>query len=186
MPGPHIDACISQCHADVGGCDVWTSSHYNDNGQWWVGWHSDNSFPNWHLGQAAHWTLIGYERWRQDNHGPAWKAHACYAEPNPSLSLAGSNLTPVGHWHITYNQQGEHIEVRYYHDTLTWNEEEAFLKGSGKDKASPKGSGKGKASPKGKGKKGKATGKGRKWARSRARAQLVRRTRSCPRDFAPQ
>ena len=129
MPGPHLDVCVFQCHLDVGGCDIWTSSWYGPSGQWHVGWHSNMSFPNWHLGDEASYTLIGYEFWRKDDEGNDWMAEADYADPNPSLSPSGSDLTPVGHWHGSYEQQGQLTSQVDSPELLMWQEETAFLKG---------------------------------------------------------
>ena len=104
MPGPHRHAAIFPCPKHVGGSDVWTSSYYLNDEQWWVGWHTTSPFRHWFSGQGA-WTLIGYEKWRQNN-----LTEAYHAEPNPSETREGKDLTPEGHWRVTYDQQGEPIE----------------------------------------------------------------------------
>ena len=78
----------------------------------------------------------------------------------PSMSRWGSDLTPVCHYYVSYDRQGEQTARAYSDAILTWQEEGAFLKGGGK--------GKGKAFPnsphpnqrQGKGKKGKGKGQG--------------------------
>ena len=56
----------------------------------------------------------------------------------PSLSQWGSDLTPVGHFHVPYDCQGEQTANAYSSTILTWQEEDAFLKGGkGKGKAFP-------------------------------------------------
>ena len=136
MPGAHLDAQIFQCFRDVGGCDVWTSSYHNEylgqarlvNEQWWDGWHNTSPFHNWHLGQACQWFLIGHEKWSNPANGAIpYMTEAYYNEPNPSTSRWGSNLTPVGHWHVQYNSQGHDTYRIYNLWPLAWEEEDAFL-----------------------------------------------------------
>ena len=106
MPGPHLDVAIFQCHRDVGGSDVRISSYHLNEEQWWVGWHTTSPSRRWFSGQET-WTLIGYEKWRHWSHGHLTEVY--YAEPNPSLT-PGPDLTPVGHWRVAYDHQGELIE----------------------------------------------------------------------------
>jgi len=157
-----------QCYRDVGGSDLWQSSFYNATMQWWVGWHSTKPFERFHLTRTPQWSLIGYELW---NKQPPYLVEAYYADPNPSTSIAGSDLTPQGHYHITYDAQGQVSSSLYQTGILTWRQAESFIKGTGKGKgnqsywfgdpnskgAGPKGSGKKGWVPKGlsKGNKGK-------------------------------
>ena len=161
MPGPHLDAFVAQCFADVGGSDLWTSSYYQDN--WWVGWHTGAPFHHWYLSEPHQWFLIGYEKWRTPLHGMPHMRKGYYAEPNPSTSVWGSDLTPVGHWQVAYNSNGHQTHRKWSSFPLTWDEE-AFLAGRRqKGEWFPKGKGKGK---KGKdmGKNGMDKGKGIVWA----------------------
>ena len=88
----------------------------------------------------------------------------------PSLTLQtreGKDLTPEGHWRVTYDQQGKPIEQDYSKEFLIWDEEGAFRKGNrkGVGKAFPnelqgKGTRKGnKDKGRSKGKKGRSKGK---------------------------
>ena len=169
MPRPHLDEAIFQCYQDIGGSAVWTSSYHLNDEQWWVGWHTTSPFRRWFSGQGT-WTLIGYEKWRHWSHGHLTEAY--YAEPNPSLT-PGPDLTPVGHWRVAYDHQGELIEEAYSEKPLGWDEEGAFLNCNWK--------GVGNAFPnmlQGKGKKGMRkgnNGKGRskgKNGRSKGKEQM--------------
>ena len=51
--------------------------------QWWVGWHTQQPFR-----------------------GPGYMQEAYYVDRNPTTSPSGSDLTPVGHYHVTYDRQG--------------------------------------------------------------------------------
>ena len=171
MPGSHIDAMVLQCYADVGGFDFWQSSFYDEDMQWWTGWHSRAPFERFHLTRSSEWTLIGYELWRKQ---PSYLVEAYYAYPNPSTSIAGSNLTPQGHHYIAYDDEGEVTTSFYSNGILKWRKVESFIKGKGKGKGhhsywfggqAPKGSGGKGAVPKGSGKKGgapKGSSKGKK------------------------
>jgi len=166
MPGSHLDAFVLQCYDDVGGCDFWQSSFYNATMQWWVGWHSTKPFERFHLTRSSGWSLIGYELW---NKQPPYLVEAYYASPNPSTTIAGSDLTPQGHYHIYLDDEGEVTNSLYSDQILTWLQEESFIKGKGKGKGHqsywfPGPSSKGKG-PKGSGKKGwvpKGLSKGKK------------------------
>ena len=126
MPGPHIAAFIMQCWPDVDGADVWLSSWYTANHQWWEGWHTTPPFRNWHSGQDGQWFLIGYEKWCRGALGERMR-EAYYQEPNPSTSQRGEDLTPVGHWYVRYNARGDRTDTSYNGQPLTWQEEDAFL-----------------------------------------------------------
>ena len=126
MPGPHLHVAIFPCPKHVGGSDIWTSSYYLNDEQWWVGWRTTSPFRRWFSGQGA-WTLIGYEKWRQNN-----LTEAYYAEPNPSETREGTYLTPEGHWRVTYDQQGKPIEQDYAKEFLFCDEEGVLLKGNRK------------------------------------------------------
>ena len=91
-----------------------------------MGWHTTSPFRHWFSGQGA-WTRIGYEKWRQNN-----LTEAYYAEPNPSETREGKDLTPEGHWRVTYDQQGKPIEQDYSKEFLIGDKEGAFLKGNRK------------------------------------------------------
>ena len=141
MPGPHLTLTLWQCFEDVGGCDAWLSSWWEDGAhsyQWWTGWHSPKALTNWSWpDKRSGWVLIGHERWDALN-GHSWLSEAHYAEPNPSTSPKGRDLSPVGHWVATYNQNGLEVDRVWSSDTLT--EGSLYLKGGG----DPKGKGKGK------------------------------------------
>ena len=117
MPGPHLDVVIFQCHQDVGGSVVWISSYYLNEEQWWVGWHTTSPFRHWFSGQGT-WTLIGYEKWRHWSYG--YLTEAYYADPNPSLTAKGRDLTPKGHWRVTFDPQCEVTEEAYIKEPLFW------------------------------------------------------------------
>ena len=56
----------------------------------------------------------------------------------PSTSPSGSDLTPVGHYHVSCDRQGEQTTYTYSEEILAWRAEDAFLKGGkGKGKAFP-------------------------------------------------
>ena len=138
MPGSHLTFTLWQCHEDVGGCDGWLSSWWDfaPNGtyrQWWTGWHSPRAIAKWCWpGRKKHyWTLIGHERWH-DLNGVQWKAEAWYAHPNPSFTSRGHDLTPLGHWVVTYDQQGNETNRRWTREIL--REGPIYLKGKGKGK----------------------------------------------------
>ena len=116
MPDKHLDAYYMQCSEDVGGTDFWQSSWYDDDQQWWVGFHTLKPFKDFHLSQKYDWALIGYELWPYNRDG--WLQEAYYAHPNPSTTPAyvkvgdygdymPSNLTPQGHYHIMFNPAGK-------------------------------------------------------------------------------
>ena len=77
--------------------------------------------------RSGAWTLIGYEKRRQNNLTEAYDA-----EPNPSTTPKGKDLTPEGNWRVAYDQQGELIDEAYSDKILIWGEEGAFLKGNRK------------------------------------------------------
>ena len=52
MPGPHLHVAIFPCPKHVGGSDVWTSSYYLNDEQWWVGWHTTSPCRHWFSGQG--------------------------------------------------------------------------------------------------------------------------------------
>ena len=82
-------------------------------------------------------------------------------------------MTPVGHWRVAYDHQGELIEEAYSEEPLGWDEEGAFLKGNqrGVAKAFPnmlQGKGK-KGMRKGNKGKGRSNGNNR---RSKGKEQM--------------
>ena len=105
MPREHLDCCWMQTYKDVGGADFWLSSFYDDDHQWWVGFHTLKSFRHLHLSQAQDWHLIGYEKWPYHKEG--WMVEAYYNVPNPSTAKQGTDLRPQGHWHLMYNRSGK-------------------------------------------------------------------------------
>ena len=150
MPGEHLDAYIMQCWQDVGGTDFWVSSYYTPQVQWWVGWHTQNSFDDFHPSQKKDWKLIGYELWPTD--GPGYMKEAYYAIPNPSTTRPAGLTPSQGHYHIIYDDHGGRTGATYSAHILTWNERDAFIKGDGNK-------GFGKAFRKGKQLKGHGKGK---------------------------
>ena len=79
--------------------------------------------------------LICHERWDVLN-GVSWEAKAQYAYPNPSIVPKGHDITPLGHWVVTYDQEGWETDRTWSEDILT--EGALYLKGGGS-----KGEGKG-------------------------------------------
>ena len=169
-----------QCWNDVGGWDAWLSSWWKDDPetgycyQWWTGWHSPENLAEWPWPDNICWSLIGHERWDCLN-DHTWKAEAHYAHPNASTAPRGHDLIPLGHWIVTYDEEGNETDRVWSDDILA--EGPLYLKGGGS-----KGKGKGKGNyPKGKGKgnypKGKGKGFSRKQrARAQARAKRARAT----------
>ena len=115
MPRDHLDAYVMQVFLDVGGVDMWLSSWWNEEIQWWVGWHSLKDFVDFHLTQEDDWFLIGYELWPYNRDGCLLEAY--YADPNPSTTrklqktdddghYQRADLTPQGHYHLTYDRHG--------------------------------------------------------------------------------
>ena len=102
--------------------------------QWWTGWHSPKALGKWSW-PGKGWKLVGHERWDVLN-GVSWKAEAQYAYPNPSIVPKGHDLTPLGHWVVTYDQEGWETDRTWSEDILT--EGALYLKGGGS-----KGEGKG-------------------------------------------
>ena len=111
MPGkPHLTLTLWQCFPDVGGCDAWLSTWWeapNDTHSWqcYVGWHSPDGLENWSWPNGE-WHLIGHKRWETIN-GFTFKSAAQYANPNPSTTARGRDLTPNGHWSYLYSVDGE-------------------------------------------------------------------------------
>ena len=131
MPGPHLDIYLMACYNDVGGYDLWVSSYYTPEAAWWVGWHCSQSLVQFYLTGEDHWTLIGYELWTKDDDPDLLAAY--YAQPNPSTTPAGGDLTPQGYWHYTYAAEGPQENWHYVAGKfLEWSAEDAFLKGNGK------------------------------------------------------
>ena len=129
MPGPHLTLHVFGCYPDVGGCDVWLSNWWDEaeGYQWWTGWHSPRPLSRWRW-PGGSWTLIGHERWDDDGPGGiAWKSQAYYANPNPSATRRGGDLTPDGHWVVPYNHAGREYDRRYSPEILT--EGNLYLKG---------------------------------------------------------
>ena len=104
------------------GTDVWTTVWYNEDAQWWEGWHSAQPFQTWYASSEEDWSLIGYELWKHRPSGAEGKddlfLEGYYTEPNPSgpmdwpehlLALRGTAQT--GHWHVTRSLE-----------TLRWDE----------------------------------------------------------------
>ena len=161
MPGAHLTITAWQCFDDVGGFDVWRSNWWkvvpreNYSYQWWTGWHSPKSLTKWPW--RGPWTLIGHERWDVLN-GVSWKTQSQYADPNPSTTPRGHDLTPLGHWIVNYNQRGWETHRTWSQDILTAGA--LFLKGGG-SKGEGKGQNKGKGYTKGKGKGSYTKGQGK-------------------------
>ena len=158
--------------------------------QWWTGWHSPKALSVWSWpGKKSRWTLIGHERWDVLN-GVSWKANAQHAHPNPSTIPKGHDLTPLGHWAVTYDQNGWETNREWSEDILT--EGALYLKGGGskgkgkgqnfqnKGKGYTKGKGKGSHTkgkgkgyfPKGKGRGKEAEGKGKNKGKSQSKDGL--------------
>ena len=185
MPGPHLHLHLMQCYQDVGGVDAWLAGHWNENSQWYTGWHLPGpayatggmawSWPN------ANWILIGFERWDYFRKYPHTRLmEAMYQHPNPStareyeLAEDPNFLIPVGHWHVTYRRSGQQQSCTWLPNALeepqhlylkgqvqdkgTGKGQEGKGKGKGKGKVQDKGKGKGQVLGKGKGKNGKGKG----------------------------
>ena len=142
MPRAHLTLTLWQCFDDVGGCDAWLSNWWKEGSedegsyQWWTGWHSPKALAQWSWpGKKSSWILIGHER-RDVLRGFSWKSEAKYAYPNPSTTPRGHDLTPLGHWTVTYDQEGRETDRQWSDDILT--EGALYLKGGGS-----KGKGKG-------------------------------------------
>ena len=169
MPGPHLHLNLMQCFADVGGVDAWLAGHWNENSQWYTGWHlpgaayatggMDWSWPN------PNWIFIGFERWDYFRNYPHTRLmEAMYQHPNPStareteLAEDPDFLTPVGHWHVTYHRNGQQRSCAWVPNALE-EPQYLYLKGTGKgQEGKGKGQGKGQDKGKGKGKNGKGKG----------------------------
>ena len=155
-----------QCFDDVGGCDAWLSNWWSEGSeghsyQWWTGWHSPKAIAQWSWPgkKRSSWKLIGHERW-DDLNGFSWKSEARYAFPNASTAPKGHDLTPLGHWAVTYDQEGQETDRQWSDDILT--EGALYLKGGGSKgpKGQNKGKGKGYTKGEGKGSHNKGEGKG--------------------------
>ncbi len=145
MPGPHLRCLIYQCYPDIGGSDHWVGQFYNETTEWYAGWHSTKPFHEYYLTPAWSWFLIGWEKWTKETlHQKAYMMESYYAWPGPSMSPAGADLTPQGHWFTTYNADGEVTRAKWSAEVLHFSEENAFLKGRrrckgyGKDKGKSK------------------------------------------------
>ena len=173
MPGPRLNMMLMQPFADVGGVDAWLAGNWDEDSQWWTGWHlhwraCPNGLPDWSWPSGG-WTLIGHERWEWFKTSPQMRLMEAFTNhPNPSTTAWDStaDLTPEGHWHVVYNRQGHDVSSAWLPNPLT-EPEHLYLKGSGgKGQGEPKGKGKGngvpdgQGQPKGKGKHRKGTGKG--------------------------
>ena len=75
MPGGCLDAYYMQCDPDVGGTDLWQSSFYDGDDQWWVGFHTLKPFDEFHLSQEHDWSLIGWQLWHYNGEGSLQEAY---------------------------------------------------------------------------------------------------------------
>ena len=57
----------------------------------------------------------------------------------PSTSRWGSDLTPVGHFRVSYDRHGEQTTSTWQDTILTWQEEDTFLKGGKQARANAMG-----------------------------------------------
>ena len=175
----HLEVRLMQCHNDVGGCDWWQGSWFEQGAspkvghQWWIGWHSSNPLTGWQWPDDS-WNLIGHELWHYGKRPNAnYLMEALYVTPNPSLSPHGTDLTPTGYWHGAWDKYGRLIFSRRYPNQFL-TEGPLLLKGASPAKGTGKGKSKGKGiapgkgkgkggegEPKGKGKEPKGKGKGK-------------------------
>ena len=129
------------------GTDVWTTVWYDEDAQWWEGWHSAQPFQTWYASSEEDWSLIGYELWE---HGPDSAddgddgdiLEGYYTEPNPSgpldwpeelLALKG--MAQTGHWHVTRaGIMEDGPKMTFSPETLRWYEQCAVIKGKSEGK----------------------------------------------------
>ena len=175
MPGPHLDFQLFQCWNDVGGCDLWIGSFFNEEHRWWEGWHSPKHIALWYQTPPNAWNFIGWEKWDYD---ATMIQESLYVDPNPSLvpkrQWPEQSKQKPGALRHTYDDQGNiaHTEWIAYEDLspdmLAGCPKGSFLQAFAKGRTgSKKGGvkGKGKGEPKGakgsEGKKGGVKGKGK-------------------------
>ena len=116
MPGPHLELQLMQTFADVGGVDAWLTGYWDDQSQWYTGWHlhwraCPNGLPDWSWPNPG-WSLIGYECWAWFKKSPQMRLmEALYNDPNPSMTrwYDTDDLRPRGHWHYVYNRHGHEV-----------------------------------------------------------------------------
>ena len=172
MPGPHLDLMVMQCFQDVGGVDIWRGSFWEQNSQWWIGWHMPNGSTGlaaldafWQDPNGAEWQLIGHEKWLYTRRGGAKLVEAYYNNPNPSTGQPWEGA--IGHHHLALGRNGRWIN-KWVPTPI--GDHPIYLKGgvtspkgkgdgNGKNTAPKGGKAKGKWQPKGKG-QGKDQGKG--------------------------
>ena len=63
MPFAHAKVILFQCYEDVGGTDIRVSAKFNEDAQWWVGWHTSKGLDSWFRTKPSKWRLIGWELW---------------------------------------------------------------------------------------------------------------------------
>ncbi len=179
---PAVQACD-------GGSDLWHSSFYDKQGQWWVGLHSTKPVGLHHLTLEHEWHLIGFQLWRKPTQRrSAYLMEAYHAYPNPSTAQRGTDLTPQGHYHTAYKppttRPGATITETYHRgEILTLSFFDAFKGVKGKGMGVKGKHGKGRAQEalaeevKGKGVKGvkgcKGKGKGVKSKHIKGKVQVA-------------
>ncbi len=94
---------LFQCYEDVGGTDIRVSAKFNEDAQWWVGWHTSKGLDSWFRTKPSKWRLIGWELW---GHEAEWPHVICHNVPDPSTTPLHEPKVPTSSWHATYDANG--------------------------------------------------------------------------------
>ena len=100
MPFAHAKVTLFQCYEDVGGTDIWVSAKFNEDAQWWVGWHTSKGLDSWFRTKPSKWRLIGWELW---GHEAEWPHVFCLNVPDPSTMPLHEPKVSIYAWHDFVN-----------------------------------------------------------------------------------
>ena len=171
-PGADFGVLVYPSLPNVGGCDVWVSSYYDENdSQWFQGWHTPKSTTQWFLTPHVAYDFIGWEKYSFHGDVPHLM-ESWYVYPNPSKHptyefLRLRSCLPWFVSRVVFDDQGDPYFQELFREGATHqmlegdNNKGDFLKGHSKGAGHPANcgtslrdiprpsSGKGKGCPKG-------------------------------------